>query len=306
MPARPDSSDDREAGPAAASRRGQQLVPEASIDTDSRPRRPEAVPSADDLRAHATTAVSDGIAAYLRADESATSAPTPTRRQLEILDVGVRRHMLRLEGIAPFGPTISAPASTAHYRAVRAQLEVLSARHAFAAIVTARVLIEHSQLAAADAKCGRLAAATATMDEIGAHLPRPDRELTAVVRAEALPVLALLRFHDGDHDTAERRLRAALDTCHRLGSEYGHRYLTGKQLHFAVNIARCRTARGDLDGAAALLERVAAVAKGTRARWPFSDGSTLAVPLLGRADAVIADLIRREYARLPAGASEFH
>ncbi|MFI5536330.1 tetratricopeptide repeat protein [Nocardia sp. NPDC051900] len=104
------------------------------------------------------------------------------------------------------------------------------------------------------------------MDEIGAHLPRPDRELTAVVRVEALPVLALLRFHDGDHDTAERRLRAALDTCHRLASEYGHRYLTGKQLHFAVNIARCTTARGDLDGAAALLERVAAIAKGTRAR----------------------------------------
>ncbi|MEU6190867.1 hypothetical protein [Nocardia sp. NPDC047038] len=103
------------------------------------------------------------------------------------------------------------------------------------------------------------------MDEIGAHLPRPDRELTAVVRAGALPVLALPRFHDGDHDPAERRLRAALDTCHRLGSEYGHRYLTGKQLRFAVNIARCRTARGDLDGAAALLERAAAVAKGTRA-----------------------------------------
>ncbi|MFE7741158.1 hypothetical protein [Nocardia sp. NPDC057455] len=263
---------------------------------------------ADELRARAAEAVTEAIAAYLRADESArvAASPTPTRGQLELLDIGVRRHMLRLEANAAVAPPTSPPASSTHYRTVRAQLDILSARHAFAGIVTARVLIEHCQLAAVDAKHGRLAAATAIVDEVGARLRQPEPELTAVVRAEALPVLALLRFHNGDHATAERRLREALDVCHTLSLEYGHDYLTGKQLHFAVNIARCRTARGDIDGAATLLAHVEAVTNGNRAPWPFSGGSALAVPLPGRAGAVMADLIRREYARLPARALESH
>lgn len=180
----------------------------------------------------------------------------------------------------------------------RDQFSLLIRRHRPEDVILARVLTEHYQQVAMAVKGGELGAAAADFAELGGIALPDEQELRLVVAVAALPVGALIEFRSGRLPDAARALEQALAASVELAEAYGHYYLTPKQLHLAVNLARVTTADGDREGAAHLLERISAVANGDRTRWPFAGAGSLRLPLSPEAWTAVSAQLHRETGRL--------
>lgn len=184
----------------------------------------------------------------------------------------------------------------------RRQLELLTARHAMEDVILARVLVEYYQHVAAEAKTGELDRASHDFTALWEEIPSPSHEeLRWVVEVGALPVRALIRWKRDDLAAAREDLIAALDACSLLAVRYAHDYLTGRQFHLAVNLARLAVAAGEQSAARRLLSRLQATAQGDRGAWPFSGAEELRVPLTGASAAVTDTQIVKVMARTEAG-----
>jgi hypothetical protein len=180
---------------------------------------------------------------------------------------------------------------------LRHQFTVLVARYPLEQAMLVRVLCEEYQRAATLAKEGSLEASASAMSELRELEALPtDGELRQALDTVALPAEALVAWLSGDGRGARVLLRRSLDSCHELSSR-GHDYLTARQLHLALNIARLDTERAP-QVAADLVRRVGAVAEGNADLWPFSGGRRLQVPLSGFDYAAIAAQIDGLRARL--------
>jgi hypothetical protein len=180
---------------------------------------------------------------------------------------------------------------------LRRQFAVLVARHPLDQAMLVRVLGEEYQRAAGLAKDGNLEAATAAMAMLGALEQLPtDGEPRQALDTVALPAEALVAWRSGDAQGARVLLHRSLDRCGEL-SPRGHDYLTARQLHLALNIARLDAER-DPSAAAGLLARVVAVAEGDADAWPFSGARRLRVPLSGIDHAAITAQIHGLRARM--------
>jgi len=182
---------------------------------------------------------------------------------------------------------------------VRRQLTVLFSRHSPEDVILVRVLIEYCQHAAMIAKAGEVERARAELTALSRQIPA-EEELGRAVDVAALPALALVNWREGDHDAARGQLVDALDACAELASRWGHDYLTGKQLHLAINIVRVSITQRDWGGAGTLLAALRAVAAGDRDRWPFAGRESLEVPLSGMESLVIDAQLARTADRLAA------
>jgi hypothetical protein len=184
----------------------------------------------------------------------------------------------------------------------RRQLELLTARHSMEDVILARVLVEYYQHVAVEAKTGELDRASRDFAVLREQIPSPPHEeLRWVVDVGALPVRALIRWKRDDLAAAREDLVAALDACSLLAVRYAHDYLTGRQFHLAVNLARLAVAEGEHGAARRLLSRLQATARGDRRAWPFSGAHKLRVPLTGPGAAVIDAQISKVMARTEAG-----
>ena len=184
----------------------------------------------------------------------------------------------------------------------RRQLTLLLERHRHEDVILARVLTEHYQHVASEAKAGRGEGARAQLKMLAEEVPLPDTpELRGVVELAALPAWALVDFQEGNLDAARQLLLRALEVAAELAACYGHDFLTGKRLHLAANVVRIEIADGQQERAAALLVNLRAVSLGNRNRWPFVGATTLDVPLSPDVRLVIDSQLGREQDRLMAG-----
>jgi hypothetical protein len=180
----------------------------------------------------------------------------------------------------------------------REQFSLLIRRYRPEDVILTRVLTEQYQQVATAVKRGELGAAAADFAGLeGIGLP-DEQELRLVVAVAALPVGALIEFRSGRLPDAAQALEHALAACAELAEAHGHWYLTPKQLHLAVNLARVTTDGGDRESAARLLDRISAVASGDRTRWPFAGVESLSLPLAREAWTAVNAQLHRETGRL--------
>jgi hypothetical protein len=180
----------------------------------------------------------------------------------------------------------------------REQFSLLIRRHRPEGVILSRVLTEQYQQVATAVKRGELGAGAADFADLGEIALPDEQELRLVVAVAALPVGALIDFRSGRLSDAARALEQALAACAELAEAYGHCYLTPKQLHLAVNLARVTTDEGNREGAAHLLDRISAVANGDRTWWPFAGVDSLSLPLSREAWTTVNAQIHRETDRL--------
>lgn len=173
------------------------------------------------------------------------------------------------------------------------QFVVLTHRHSVEQVILLRVLADYHQHAVLEAKNGFLAVARHEMHVLdGISLP-DILELRLVNAISAEPAWALIDWLDSQCQVAERRLHAALRSCAELAADFGHDYLTGKQLTLAAHVGRMMISQGrDRDG----LEHLTAlgsVVRGAQGDWPFEGGDLLAVPLAGTERTAVEHLLRK-------------
>jgi hypothetical protein len=165
---------------------------------------------------------------------------------------------------------------------LRRQLTLLFSRHRAEDVILVRVLCEYYHHAALTAKSGDADGARRQLGALADGMPAPGHiELHSVVEVAARPVWALVSWLTGSHDRARQQLLDALDACAELSGTWGHDYLTGRQLHLGVNMARVAITAGDFTEARSLLADLPAVVGGDPSRWPFAGASSLRVPLSG-------------------------
>jgi hypothetical protein len=198
------------------------------------------------------------------------------------------------------GETVSdGPVDFLAREASRQQFRLLIGRHRHEDVILVRVLAEHYHQVAIVAKNGAIDTAERQFESLARGVPVPAiRELRLVVDVASHPVLALINFRRSLYDSAATQLERALDACGTLASEYGHGYLTGKQLHLALNVARVATTQRDTPRASDLLSRIEKVIQGDRSAWSFGGGALLALPLAGATRAMIRAQLTRETHRL--------
>jgi hypothetical protein len=185
---------------------------------------------------------------------------------------------------------------------LRHQFIVLIDRHAVEQAMLVKVLCEEYQRAAMQARDGSVGEAASAMSELAEIDGTPaDPELRQALNTVALPAQALVAWLTGDRVEARRLLHRSLDDCAALAAR-GHTYLTGRQLHLALNIARLE-AEDDADAAAQLTSRVADVAAGDATRWPFAGADDLRIPLSSIDRAAIDGQVARLRVRLSGDAS---
>ena len=184
---------------------------------------------------------------------------------------------------------------------LRRQLTLMFSRNVADDVLFVRVMVEEYQHAAGLAKQGRLAetrrALAALRDDIS---PPSGAELSLVLEVAALPVWSLLLWKEGDASRADAALSAALQACACLAEDWNHDYLTLKQLHLAMNIARVQGSTGDGKSAEALLAMLEAAVFGDRSAWPFAGGDRLSIPLTGLEREVALGELKRVRRRLRA------
>lgn len=186
---------------------------------------------------------------------------------------------------------------------LRHQFITLIARHPVEQAMLVKVLCEEYQRAAVQAKNGRVGEAASAMSALAEIAgATADPELCQALNTVALPARALVAWLSGDRQEARRLLDRSLEDCAALAAR-GHSYLTGRQLHLALNIARLQ-AEDDALAAAELTSRVADVAMGDATRWPFAGTDGLRLPLseLDRAatDGQVAKLRARLSGDVPS------
>jgi hypothetical protein len=186
---------------------------------------------------------------------------------------------------------------------LRRQLTLLFSRHQAEDVILVRVLCEHYHHAAMTAKSGHPDAARRQLGDLAGGVPVPSHiELRSVVEVAAQPVWALVSWLTGTHDRARGQLLDALDACAELSGTWGHDYLTGRQLHLGVNMARVAITAGDHAGARSLLADLSAAVDGDPSRWPFAGAPSLQVPLTGLERLAMTGQLDRAAQRL-AGAA---
>lgn len=168
------------------------------------------------------------------------------------------------------------------------QYKALIKRHPVDDVILVRVLTDHYQLVANTAKAGEIDEAKRMLTALARDIELPaDEEIRDSVRLAELPVRALVHWREGETAAALDRLHAGLDSGGRLASAYAHDYLTSRRIYIGVNMTRVLVTTDDVAGASRLVDSLAAVAAGDRARWPFSEPASLDVPLRGLHQAVI-------------------
>jgi len=190
-------------------------------------------------------------------------------------------------------------------RYLRRQITVLTRRHSVEHVILLRVLADYHQHAVREAKKGLRAAARCEMRALD-RFPLPGiRELRAVNSISSQPAWALIDWLDGDCETAERRLRDALQSCSELAAEFGHDYLTGKQLTLAVHVGRMMISQGRHREGLEHLGAVGSVVSGAQSDWPFEGGRRLAVPLEGTERVAVEHQLRKAAIRACDDPSQF-
>ena len=180
---------------------------------------------------------------------------------------------------------------------LRSQFSTLIGRHPVEHAVLVKVLCEEHQRAAGLAKRGRSQDAAAAIAELESRITLPDdSELREAVRTVSLPATALVEWVNGNDDAALAMLHLALDDCASLARR-DHGYLTGRQLHLALNVARLLVVQ-DPAASQSLLDRTELVADGDVSAWPFGGADRLVVPLRHFDDIAVRTQLAGVRARL--------